>query len=326
MGDCSIRRWEAHLSNWCLCVAAWFGLAASLAAGCTGVSQAVTGRGGTSGGGAVGQTGGAAGGAPAATGSGGGGGTGGAVAANCDEAPIPLRSAGTILEMPINLVYQGTPFVYGEPNSLPGGVTVTPLNVRFYLSAIELLTASGGSVPVDVVTTSGTVQPYGLFLFNAEDAGAQTLRVLAPPGAYTGVKLAVGIGPACNAGPTAGRNFPLSDASQMTWPHLAGHLFLRYEGKIVVADGSGDAGAFVAIPPMVHMGGDSRDLEHAFGPHFPGSRRPFGSRHRSRQPTPAAGFGPGLQRRRVQGRLVGFPLGNLGPGGRRRGESATHGP
>ena len=105
--------------------------------------------------------------------------------------------------------YQGTPFVYGEPNSLPGGVTVTPLNVRFYLSAIELLTASGGSVPVDVVTTSGTVQPYGLFLFNAEDAGAQTLRVLAPPGAsIRGVKLAVGMGPACNAGPTAGNELP----------------------------------------------------------------------------------------------------------------------
>ncbi len=208
--------------------------------------------------------------------------------------------------MPIDLVYQGAPFVYGEPNSLPGGVTVTPLNLRFYLSAIELLTAAGGSVPVDVVTTSGTVQPYGLFLFNAEDAGAQTLRVLAPPGAYTGVKLALGISPACNAGPSAGTNFPLSDASQMTWPHVAGHLFLRYESKVAVADGSGDAGALVAVPTMVHMGGDIRDLSTPVGSRFPGPRRPFGSRHRFRQPTPAVGCWIRSSKAPSPRRLVGF--------------------
>lgn len=235
-------------------VAAWFGLAAGLAAACGhDGSEMAGGRGGASGGGAAGGT-------PAAAGTGGDAGAAGAGGATCEPAPKPLRAAGTILELPVDLVYDGHPFIYGEPNMLASNLTVTPLNLRFYLSSVELLTAAGASVPVDVVTSGGSVQPYDLFLFNADDAGAQTLRVLAPPGAYTGVKLALGMSPACDGGSPAGRDFPLSDASQMTWPHLAGYLFLRYESQVGAPDPSADAGGTSSLPLAVHMGADIRDL------------------------------------------------------------------
>ncbi len=221
-------------------------IAAVLPAGCGANSSASAGGHGGGAGGAVGGA--------TAPGPGGAGG-----ASSCDPAPTPLRRAGTILELPIDPVYEGRPFVYGEPNMLSADSVVTPLDLRFYLSAVELLTAAGESIPVDIVTTSGAVQPYDVFLFNSEDAGAQTLRLLAPPGSYAGLKVAVGISPACNAGGPVGRVFPLSDGSEMTWPHLAGYLFFRYESRT----STGVPGATTTpagVPLVVHMGADIRNL------------------------------------------------------------------
>jgi hypothetical protein len=184
-------------------------------------------------------------------------------AAACVEKPTALRSAGSVLSFAIAPRLGGESFRFGDANAVPAGGTVTPLNFRFYVSHVALLPAAGAPVPVDLVTATGGLEPYGIHLFNAEDPTSQTLRVLAPPGAYAGVTFTLGIDDACNSGTPAERSPPLTDSSQMAWPHLAGYLFLRYEAQAgVSADAGTDAGTGAAtdasasdLPPLIHMGG-----------------------------------------------------------------------
>jgi len=148
---------------------------------------------------------------------------------------------------------EGRPFVSGETSTLASGAKVTALNFRFYVSHVALLQAGGARLPVDLVTATGAVEPYGVHLFNADEADTQALRVLAPPGTYSGLELTVGLDDACNSGVPGQRTPPLTDTSQMTWPHAAGYLFLRLEDQLDVS-GAATTGT-VAIPTLVHMGG-----------------------------------------------------------------------
>ena len=181
----------------------------------------------------------------------------------CPENPSPQRTQGTVVSFPLQLVLLGKPFVFGQPNMLADGGSLVPLNLRFYISEVELLRSGEEPVAVDIVTASGAPEPYGVHLFNAEEADSSALRVLAPPGQYTGLAFALGLKLACNQQAPAGLTEPLSGTSQMTWPHTAGFLFFRYEGRYSGAggaggaDGGGGAGAGSApgIPAMVHMGG-----------------------------------------------------------------------
>jgi hypothetical protein len=229
--------------------------------GAGGGGGAVAGGGGAGGGAAGGGGGGAAGGGgDGAAGGGGGaagggvGGGGGAPALACIEMPAPLRTSGTIVELTIDPVLGGQPFVYGEPNVSPAGGTITPINFRFYVSEVRLLTVGGDAVLVDLVTDAGLPEPYGVHFFNAEDATSRTLKVLAPTGAYTGVTFLLGLNGACNTSTFAARNPPLSATSQMTWPPPYGYLFLRYE-SLSSGGQSADAGAAAAPPRSIHMGG-----------------------------------------------------------------------
>jgi len=178
----------------------------------------------------------------------------------CPEQPVPQRTQGTLLSLPLKLVLANQPFVFGEPNALPDGGSLVPLNFRFYVSQVELLPASGEApVAVDVVTAAGVPAPYGVHLFNAEEPDSSTLRVLAPPGQYSGLSFALGVKLACNQQPPSRLSDPLSDTSQMTWPHTGGFLFLRYEARYTDASGSAGASSALGIPSMVHMGGDTRE-------------------------------------------------------------------
>jgi hypothetical protein len=167
----------------------------------------------------------------------------------CNEAPTVHVSKGVMVSLPIEPVLAGKPFIFGEPNDLPAGGTILALNLRFYVSHVALLTATGASVPVDLVDATDTPEPFGVHLFVAEEAPSQVLRVRVPPGAYAGVSFMLGLDPDCNS-PAQGRKFPLNDQSQMTWPHTLGYLFLRFEDQVA----AGDAGAST-IPPQIHMGG-----------------------------------------------------------------------
>jgi hypothetical protein len=221
--------------------------------GAAGTGAGTAGGGGTTGvAGAVGGTIGAAG-AAGSLATGGGGGT---AVATCEQNPPPLHNSGTIVELAFETVFVDQPFVYGEPNTIPGGARVTPTNFRFYVSGVELVTSGGGSLAVDIVGDTSAPVPYGVHLYNGEDDTSHTLRVLAPSGSYAGVRFALGLSAPCNAGNPGGRSAPLSAASQMTWPVPLGYLFLRYESHVDAAD-AGSA----APPRSIHMGGDITDLK-----------------------------------------------------------------
>ncbi|MES1172558.1 MAG: MbnP family protein, partial [Bacteroidota bacterium] len=184
----------------------------------------------------------------------------------CPENPPQLRATGAIVELPVQPFLENAPFVYGENNLVKSGATLVPTNLRFYVSKVALVRTDSTLVPVDLVTPQGAVAPYGVHLFNAEDAASGTLRVRAPAGSYAGINFLWGLTLGCNAGLPSERRPPLTDTSQMTWPHLGpiafGYLFFRYD-SLLTPGGQGapamgtpgdDAGAPVFA--MIHMGGD----------------------------------------------------------------------
>ena len=59
-----------------------------------------------------------------------------------------------------------------------------------------------------------------------------------------------GLDDACNHRTAADSVPPLTDASQMTWPHLAGYLFFRFEAADRLAASSGDAAAKTGRPQI----------------------------------------------------------------------------
>lgn len=129
------------------------------------------------------------------------------------------------------------------------GGEVTPTNVRFYVSEVELLRAEGEPVAVDLVTSTGSVVPYGVQLVDLEATESSTVLMQAPAGSYSGARFTFGINDACNGAGTNQRP-PLSANSQMVWPHVAGFLFFRYEALWTATDP-----AVAAPPSMIHMGG-----------------------------------------------------------------------
>jgi hypothetical protein len=171
-----------------------------------------------------------------------GAGAGGTAPELCPLAPEPRLASGTVIELPIALTFGGAPLVFAEANPMPGGGTLTPLGVRFYLSEVALLRDGADPLPVDIVTSSSTVAPYGVHFFNADDDSSTTLRVLAPAGDYQGITFLWGLAQSCNTRSSELSAAPLSATSQMTWPHT-GFLFFRYEGRTAsLSQGSAGAG------------------------------------------------------------------------------------
>lgn len=169
--------------------------------------------------------------------------------ASCVEAPAALHAGASALSLPIETVLGGKPVVFGEPNDLPGGGTVIPLNFRFYVSHVALIDPNSARIPVDLVDAHDALEPYGVHLFVDTDEASHALRIHAPPGSYAGIELVLGIDDGCNSSPPAGKHEPLGPDSQMVWPMGFGYLFLRFEGQLA---GAADAGA---PPNVIHMGG-----------------------------------------------------------------------
>jgi hypothetical protein len=174
----------------------------------------------------------------------------------------PRITSGAVLEFPIRLLLDGQPIRFAEANPVVGSGTLTPLDLRFYMSEVALVRNGAEPLPVDVVTPQGAVAPYGVYFFNADDPASDTLRVRAPAGEYTGITFLFGLAQACNTRPPELMKAPLSPTSQMTWPHT-GYLFLRYQGRSTSPDsGSAEGGAGGGasepervFPPVIHMGG-----------------------------------------------------------------------
>jgi hypothetical protein len=180
---------------------------------------------------------------------GGGGGAGGGRPGACPEAPALAHPGGARLALTFAPVLgAATPMLVGEPTPVAGG-QLTPFNARFYFSEPTLLREDGTALNADLVTESGSAAPYGVHLVDFDEPASATLRLSAPPGTYTGLRFTLGLNDACNgAGETKP---PLGFDSQMQWPHLAGYLFLRYEGQYTP-----DAAPGAEAPPSaIHMGG-----------------------------------------------------------------------
>ncbi|MDX2054917.1 MAG: MbnP family protein [Polyangiaceae bacterium] len=198
-------------------------------------------------GGSAAVTGGQSGGGGSVSGGQTGVGGGGAVS-DCPAAPTARLSNGGILEFDVSLKLGALPFKYGEANALSPDGTLTPTNVRFYLSEFALLKGAD-VVPVDLVKADGSVVPHNVRLITLDDPASLAVRVKAPPGEYDGVSFILGLNAACNS-VDASKVAPLDDASQMAWPHTFGFLFFRYE-----ADVTGSATVLENTPAQIHMGG-----------------------------------------------------------------------
>jgi hypothetical protein len=184
----------------------------------------------------------------------GSGGASSATSGTCAENPQPLRTTGSAVAFTFELTFAGRPLVFGEPNALAAGGTLTPQDVRFYLSQAALVRVDGTSVPVDIVNSAGVPEPYGVHFFTADDPSSGTMTVLAPPDNYKGLSFLWGLTLACNQGDSTQLHVPLSDTSQMTWPHaFGGYLFFKY-GALVMGTPS-DAGTTAEPPSLIHMGG-----------------------------------------------------------------------
>jgi hypothetical protein len=171
----------------------------------------------------------------------------------CPESPTPTSATGNLLAMSFQLFLGDHPLIFGESNPLAGGGYLIPLNVRFYVSSVMLLRADNAPLPVDLVNSDGVIEPYGIHLFNAEEAASTSLRVRAPAGTYTGMSFLWGLDVGCNFSNAGERNPPLSAASGMTWPIL-GYLFLRMEGQLTDVPGA-NAGGEAAAGGVIAMGG-----------------------------------------------------------------------
>jgi len=180
----------------------------------------------------------------------------------CPAMPPIHQAGGTIITFQTDPYLGGKPMVYGQPNVLPGGGTLTPLDLRYFLSNVTLVGSDGSLVPVDLVTPAGKLEGYGIHFFNAEDPATTAWSIRAPAGSFRGMTLTLGITDACNSINVIGDAYWTD--SQMSWPPPFGYLFLRYEGQIdgLAPDGgaSVDAGANGGVGPLnaltaIAMGG-----------------------------------------------------------------------
>ena len=243
---------------WVLAASAGCGGKAS-APGNAGAAASASGAAASDVGGATSDGGGATSDGGAATSDGGGGGV--SVAEACPQTPQTLQAAGTVMTFQTDPFLGGQAMIFGQANALPGGETLTPIDFRFYISNVGLIREDGSLTPVDLVTPTGTLEPYGVHLFNAEDATSTAWSIRAEPGSYNGLELTLGLVDGCNAGDQSQRQAPLSAASQMTWSAGFGYLFLVFEARIEggtnpMDGGTPSSGGGLAAPfPMIRMGG-----------------------------------------------------------------------
>lgn len=164
----------------------------------------------------------------------------------CDEAPPLHVASGVTLTLRTELAYEGRPLTIGQPNKLSDGTTLSVSSFRAYLSNPTLVGADGKRQPVDFVGADGKALPYGVHFVNAQEPAALTIRLLVPSGTTaSALSFMVGLSAGCNTPDFQTRRAPLDFDSQMTWPHLAGYLYLKYEGAAMPA----------GLPPAIHVGG-----------------------------------------------------------------------
>lgn len=177
--------------------------------------------------------------------------------------PAPAQ-AGRIT-LPLALQSGTTAAQLTVPLSGPSGRVYEVSFFRFYLSRLALIDASGTEYPAALLAPDGSPQPYGVALVAIDDPATHTLRLAATPGGYVGLKLGVGLAPACHQLNPMLQSAPLANESGLTWD-WAGYLHLRFEGQVRQAPSAAplfalyhlfQAEAFtqVVVPGKIEVGG-----------------------------------------------------------------------
>ncbi|MCU0943513.1 MAG: metallo-mystery pair system four-Cys motif protein [Hydrogenophaga sp.] len=153
----------------------------------------------------------------------------------------------------------GQPFACGQ--SYPGvgttKSTVTPSDLRVYVSELALLRADGQAVPVSLIQ-DGAWQLENIALLDFEDGTAScrngtpalntTVRGTVPPGDYQGVRFTLGVPFGRNHGDPTVAPAPLNNTA-MFWNWQGGYKFLKFD--------SASSGRPVTVAPPAPAGGGS---------------------------------------------------------------------
>ncbi len=154
----------------------------------------------------------------------------------------------------------GKPFACGEKYSGIGNkpATVTPADLRFFVSSVTLLDASGNATPIKL-DQDGVWQYQDLALVDLEDGtggcrngnAAMHTEVTGtvPSGTYTGLRFTVGVPFALDHIDPASAPAPLNFTA-MNWVWQVGFKFIRAE-VLVVPDKTSAAAAPTAGGPMM---------------------------------------------------------------------------
>lgn len=133
----------------------------------------------------------------------------------------------------------GQPFACGQQYPAVGTTrsTITPADFRYYVSEVQLLTADGQAVPLQL-EQDGVWQLENIALLDFEDgtgpcrngtAGLNTtVRGQVPAGAYTGVRFTLGIPFERNHGDPTVSPAPLNSTA-MFWNWQGGYKFLKFD-------------------------------------------------------------------------------------------------
>lgn len=133
----------------------------------------------------------------------------------------------------------GQPFACGQqyPGIGTTRSTITPADFRYYVSEVQLLTADGQAVPLQL-EQDGVWQLENIALLDFEDgtgpcrngtAGLNTtVRGQVPAGAYTGVRFTLGIPFERNHGDPTVSPAPLNSTA-MFWNWQGGYKFLKFD-------------------------------------------------------------------------------------------------
>jgi uncharacterized repeat protein (TIGR04052 family) len=165
-----------------------------------------------------------------------------ALLAACGTSPTP-PTASAAGAQPVTLRFaaqvNGQPFVCGQSYAGVGTTrsTITPSDFRFYVTEVQLVEASGRTVPV-TLAQDGSWQLENLALLDFENgtgpcrngtaATNTTVRGTAPAGTYTGLRFTLGVPFARNHGDPTTAPSPLN-LTAMFWNWQGGYKFIKFD-------------------------------------------------------------------------------------------------
>ena len=167
------------------------------------------------------------------------------VLAACDDSTGPEGPVDVTIQFAA--LVNGTTFTCGTsyPNVGTSDTEITPTDFRFYVSGVELLTASGGSEPLEL-EQDGLWQRENLALLDFENGATScvngttatntTVRGTVPAGDYTGLRFTLGVPESMNHQDASTAAAP-QDLTALWWNWNGGYKFMRVDHTSNAASG-----------------------------------------------------------------------------------------